>query len=100
MGLHRNRIGLHSLDITSTESQHDCDEAKSLKNPLYKIAMLTYLHWEQWNGSTIRNDSSYVDMFGNTFMQSDSYVSIDVNSFNGIRSRSSYSQLGWVVHLL
>ena len=64
------------------------------------MAMLTCLHLGKWNRSDIRNDSAYVDAFGNTFTQFDGYVSIDVDSFNGVRSRGSYSQLGWVVHFL
>ena len=50
--------------------------------------------------STIRNHSAYVESLGNTVAQLDSQVTIDVYAFNSVRSSSSYSQLGWVVHLL
>ena len=50
--------------------------------------------------STIRNHSAYVDALGNTVTQFYSQITINVDTFNSIRSSSSYSQLGWVVHLL
>ena len=50
--------------------------------------------------STMRKDSSYVDAFGNTGMQGNRNITIDVNTINSERSSSSYSQLSWIVHFL
>ena len=50
--------------------------------------------------SMIWDDSPYVDAFGKPGTQLYCKGAIDVNMFNSVRSRMSYSQLSWVVHLL
>ena len=47
-----------------------------------------------------RLDTPYIEALGNTVTQFDSQVTIDVDTFNSVRSRGSYSQLSWVVHSL
>ena len=50
--------------------------------------------------STIWKNSSYVDAFGNTGMQYDRNITLDVNTINSVWSSSSYSQLSWIMHFL
>jgi hypothetical protein len=49
---------------------------------------------------TIRDDNAYVDAFGDTWTQFNGERSIYVGLLNVVRTSSSYSQLGWVVHFL
>jgi hypothetical protein len=48
----------------------------------------------------IRNDIAYVDAFGDTWMQFNGEHTIHVDLLNVVRTSSSYSHLGWVVHFL
>ena len=65
--------------------------------------------WEVERGSsiqmhprslTIRNDITYVDAFGDTGMQFNGERAIHMGLLDVVRTSSSYSQLGWVVHFL
>ena len=49
---------------------------------------------------TIRDDIVYVDAFGDTWTQFNGEHSSHVGLLNVVRTSSSYSQLGWVVHFL
>ena len=51
-------------------------------------------------GSTKGNYSPYVDAFGNTGPLLYCEVAVDVDSFNGIRTFGSYSQLSRVLQFL
>ena len=49
---------------------------------------------------TIWNDISYVDVFGDTWMHFNGEHAIDMGLLYVVRTSSSYSQLGRVVHFL
>ena len=49
---------------------------------------------------TTRDDIPYVDTFGDTWMQLDGERAIDMGLLYVVRTSSSYSQLGQVVHFL
>jgi hypothetical protein len=54
------------------------------------------LYRGMWNSSRIWQNPVYVDALSNPFTQYYSQVTIDVYTFNGVRTFSSYySQLSW-----
>ena len=48
----------------------------------------------------IWDDIMYVDAFSENWSQFNDEHAIDMGLLNGIRTSSSYSQLGWAMHFL
>ena len=58
---------------------------------------MMYLHRGMWEND---NNTDASDALGNTWTQDNGNISINMNTINGIQTRSSYFQVSWVMHLL
>jgi hypothetical protein len=77
-------------------------QEENSKTSQFKVMSLVFTRGRQkwFHAYEIWDDIAYVDAFGDTWTQFNGECSIHVGLLNVVRTSSSYSQLGWVMHFL